>query len=101
MNQHRLIFDEAVITLDVKHDNPKYQLMYQLTRMTRERGAITKDDRIDALAIAVAYWVEMMDKDVNMIEDEWRTQKLDEELAKFMEHVTGQKAGNPNWTQVY
>lgn len=101
MNQHRLVFDEAVIQNDVKHENPKYQLMYQMTRMTRERGALTKDDRIDALAIAVAYWVENMDRDTSMIEDEWRDQMLDEELSRFMEAATGQSLGHPNWTQNY
>jgi hypothetical protein len=101
MNQHRLVFDEAVIQNDVKHENPKFQLMYQMTRMTRERGAITKDDRIDALAIAVAYWVENMDTNTAMIEDEWRTQMLDEELSRFMEAATGVAMMRPNWTQNY
>jgi hypothetical protein len=34
----------------------RYQLFFQLTRMTRDKGALAKDDRLDALAMAVAYW---------------------------------------------
>lgn len=101
MNQHRLVFDELVISTDVRHENPKFQLLYQLTRMTRERGAISKDDRVDALAIAVAYWVEQMDRDVTMIESDWRTEQLDNDLAKFMETAIGVKMRGPNWTNVY
>ena len=34
--------------------------MYQMTRITAERGALTNDDRLDALAMAVQYWVDAM-----------------------------------------
>ena len=38
--------------------------MYQLTRITRDRGALVNDDRLDALAMAVQFWVEAMAQDV-------------------------------------
>lgn len=70
MNQHRLIICPTVVEKDmasVKIYPPdqavKRQLMYQMSRMTRERGALAHDDRIDALAMAVAYWVELMGQD--------------------------------------
>jgi len=31
-------------------------LMYQLTRMCREKGAVKHDDRVDALALGVKYF---------------------------------------------
>lgn len=34
------------------------RMFYQMTRITKERGALKHDDRLDALAMAVAYWVE-------------------------------------------
>jgi hypothetical protein len=37
-----------------------------MTRLTRDRGALQHDDRLDALAIAVGYWVESMARDNNM-----------------------------------
>lgn len=39
--------------------------MYQMTRVTAERGALSNDDRLDALAMAVAYWVEQMAQDAD------------------------------------
>jgi hypothetical protein len=38
--------------------------MYQLTRITADRGALTNDDRLDALAMACQYWVDAMAQDV-------------------------------------
>ena len=34
-----------------------------MTRITREKGALSHDDRLDALAIGVQYFVEAMDID--------------------------------------
>ena len=39
-------------------------MMYQLTRLTADRGALTNDDRLDALAMACQYWVDAMAQDV-------------------------------------
>ena len=71
MNQHRLVMDKKVIQKDFdncQHLPPeqalRYQLMYQLTRLTADRGAFTKDDRLDAIAMACQYWVDAMAQDV-------------------------------------
>ena len=71
MNQHRLVVDKKVIKNDYEscqHLPPeqalRYQLMYQLTRITRDRGALVNDDRLDALSMAVQYWVDAMAQDV-------------------------------------
>jgi len=71
MNQHRLVIDKKVIQKDFdscQHLPPeqalRYQLMYQLTRLTADRGALTNDDRLDALAMACQYWVDAMAQDV-------------------------------------
>lgn len=107
MNQHRLVFDEALVRKDYENynDHPadhahKYQLLYQLTRITRERQALAHDDRLDALSMAVAYWVEQMDKDVQQSIDEHKSNLLDQELAKFMDQVLGNSPSSTNWMQV-
>jgi len=89
MNQHRLVVDEKLILEDTKVEDPRYQLFYQMTRVTKDRGALSHYDRLDVLAMAVAYWVETMDKDVNKIEDEHKAAALEAELARFREHVFG------------
>lgn len=91
MNQHRLIIDPKVIQKDydsVQHLPPekaqKYMLVYQLTRITKQRGALAHDDRLDALAMGVAYWVEQMAADVDMEMQQRKEQILMEELDKFV-----------------
>ena len=34
-----------------------------MTRLTKDRGAIVHDDRLEALSMAVNYWTEQMDTD--------------------------------------
>jgi hypothetical protein len=96
LNQHRLVADSAVIRDDFENYNEypgenavRYQLFYQLTRITRDKGSLSKDDRIDALAIAVGYWAEVMDKDTARIMEENRDALLQEALGKFVEQATG------------
>ncbi|MDA8767549.1 phage terminase large subunit [Planktomarina temperata] len=73
MNQHRLVMDKKVIQKDFDscqhlplEQALRYQLMYQLTRLTADRGALTNDDRLDALAMACQYWVDAMAQDVEV-----------------------------------
>lgn len=96
MNQHRLVVDSRVLMDDQENYNDyasemaaRYQLFYQLTRITRDKGSLAKDDRLDALAIAVGYWVQAMDKDTEKTIQEHREAALMGELDRFMEGVTG------------
>lgn len=77
MNQHRLIIDPKVLkddyesTKDMGTDKMQaYRLAFQMTRITKDRGSLRHDDRLDALAMSVAYWVEHMaaDQEGNMNE---------------------------------
>ena len=90
LNSHKLIIDPKVIKEDYQsamiypiEQQARYMLMHQLSRITKERGSITHDDRLDALAIAVAYWTEQMaaSADRNMLER--KQELLQEELTKF------------------
>ena len=38
-----------------------FSFVYQLTRMCRDKNAIAHDDRLDAVTMAVSYWLEHMD----------------------------------------
>lgn len=66
MNRHRLVVDESIIAKDydtiqqyTTETRAYRSLVYQLTRITRERGALRFDDRLDALALLVAQFKEM------------------------------------------
>lgn len=65
MMRHKLIVHKQVILDDyqVYETAPAYSLIYQMTRLSRDRGALAHDDRLDALCMAVAYWLEVMDRD--------------------------------------
>jgi hypothetical protein len=95
--QHRIVFGEKVIEEDAKTSEVKYQLFYQLTRITREKGALAHDDRVDVLAMAVAYWAAVMDRDVSKTEDEHKQKLLDQELATFFGTVLGIEPTPPSW----
>lgn len=90
MAGHRLVIDPEVVRKDFEtiqkypHESQlKYSLFYQMSRLTRERGAITHDDRLDALSIAVNYWVEQMAQDAEVKMQDRKAELLDIELQKF------------------
>ncbi len=94
MNQHKLIIDPEVIRQDyesVQHHPPekaqRYMLTYQMTRITKDRGSLAHDDRLDVLAMAVQYWVEQMAADADVLMAEHRQDLLDIELDKFISGV--------------
>lgn len=106
MNQHRLVVDPKVITKDYEsvQDLPpekamKYMLAYQLTRITRDRGALAHDDRLDVLAMAVSYWVEQMAADADREIYDRRQELMAEELDKFVNGFNVSKEGykSLNW----
>ena len=90
LNQHKLIIDPKVIRNDYQsalsyptERQARYMLIYQLSRITNHRSALLQDDRLDALAIAVNYWVEQMSQDVDQKINERKEELIDEELEKF------------------
>lgn len=103
LNQHRLIVDEALIKRDMDnyngHDHERallYTLFYQLTRITKDKGALAHDDRLDAVAGAVFYWVESMalddEKGVRLhLEQVWQ-----QEIDSFEEGVINSFGNTPS-----
>lgn len=94
MNQHKLVIDPKVIQKDYDsvQDMPperavKYMLTYQLTRITKQRGALAHDDRLDVLAMAVQYWVDQMAADADKQMVSKRNELLEQELEKFINGV--------------
>ena len=83
LNQHRLVIDEKLVTWDYQsnHDMAPEErlprmLMYQLTRMCREKGAVKHDDRVDALALGVKYFQDILaisakEQEVNKSRQQW------------------------------
>jgi hypothetical protein len=96
MNARRLVIDPKVIRNDFEsaqsyssESQLKYQLMYQMSRITKDRGAITHDDRLDALSIAVNYWVEQMAQDADLRIQDRKKEQINNELIKFTDAYFG------------
>ena len=88
MNTHRMVIDESIIREDFER-MPDHQLFKQMTRLTREKGSLRHDDLLDALSIAVAYWVEVIDRDQQLSYNQHKSELLDRELERFIESATG------------
>tara|TARA_R100000152_G_C6768621_1_gene194181 strand:- start:101 stop:1765 length:1665 start_codon:yes stop_codon:yes gene_type:complete len=107
LNQHRLVVDQKVIEKDYKmvqnypvEKQSKYMLFHQLSRITRDKGALIHDDRLDALSMAVAYWVEQMASDAENEIQHRKDEMMEKELEKFLAHVVGKEQYEPtvpNW----
>lgn len=98
MNQHRLVIDKGLIKKDYDSaPDPKYSLFYQLTRVTKDKGALIHDDRLDALAGAVAYWVEQMGRDTDKAAQSHRERLIDAELERFARSVLGYSPQASTW----
>jgi len=106
MNSHRLIVDRKVIQRDFEstqgllnessESRLGYQLFYQMSRVTKEKGALGHDDRLDALAGAVAYWTEQMSVDQQRQIDARKEDMLDATLKDFINNVFGNKQTTSN-----
>lgn len=98
LNAHKLVLNKSIIKSDYDStDVPALQFLYQLTRLTRDRGSIAHDDRLDAVAMAVAYWVEQMGVNEQDQESQHLDALLQSELDKFIETATGVKPTRDNW----
>lgn len=96
MMRHKLIVNTPVIYDDYKvyELDQKYSLFYQMTRLTREKGALAHDDRLDAVTMAVAFWLEVLDRDAQTGIDEMEA----EQLERYMDEDWGvtHKEYNPD-----
>lgn len=96
MSQHRLIVNRAVVEWDynsTKNLPPekalKYQLFYQMSRITRDKGALAHDDRLDCLAMGVRYWIEQMNQDVDKRMAQRQELLLKQELKTWTDAAGG------------
>lgn len=98
MNQHRLVIDPKVIEKDYQtvQDYPiesqaRYMLFHQMTRITKDRGALIHDDRLDALQMAVQYWVDFMAADAETEISNRKEELFDKEIENFINGIMDKK----------
>ncbi len=103
LNQHRLIVDESVINEDYNTAQSysaevglKHQLFYQLSRITRDKGCLSHDDKLDSLAMACSYWVEQLGKDAQMAMKDRHDELMKKEYDDFIDQSFGRWKNNSN-----
>lgn len=102
ITNHKMVVSPECIQKDatsVPESDYKYSCFYQLTRITRDKGSLKHDDRLDALAQGVAYLIDFMgidaDEGINEITEQW----LEEHLENFFGFVTNDIGDNIKDTQ--
>ena len=75
LNQHRLVIHPEVAQDEV--------LQHQLTRITRQRGCLDHDDRVEALAMAVWCWRQDMAVDPTRATEKARQRMIDQALREM------------------
>jgi hypothetical protein len=109
MNSHKLIMNRSVIQKDYEGGQNlppdkarQYQLVYQMSRLTRERGALRHDDRLDALAMACQFHVDALARDTDREMRDIRSERHEEMLRDFMENplaiTAGKRPAPLTWT---
>lgn len=101
MSSHRLVVDQKLIQKDYQtaETDLKYSLFYQMTRITKDRGALKHDDRLDAVEGAVRYWTKSMARDNDKANLVYKDQLMNKDLKEFAKHVFGKQGRPPktNW----
>lgn len=96
---HRLVVDRKVIEKDLEQQReaPQYSLVHQLTRMSRVKGALQHEDRLEALSMACGYFVDKMARDQKKVLQQHKRSLMDKELKSYMNHVFGRKPKPLRW----
>lgn len=96
-NAHRLVIAKEVLEEDVsqvkRRDGTdlrdRYSLMYQITRLTREKDCLTHDDRVEGLAGLMGMFLEFLGLHPGEEAEKRREADLEEELRRFDEEFDG------------
>lgn len=103
-NQHRIVVDSWALKRDAAPREGmdteaamNYRLAYQISRITRERGCLKHDDRLDALATACGHWMTSMATNV----DEVLQRQYDEEMDEILRDWPNDTPTSRNWLDGY
>jgi hypothetical protein len=97
LNQHRLAIDSSIVAEDLAlcETDQRYSFLYQLTHLTKARGSLRHDDKIEVVARGCRYFRDSMAIDHSKAEAANKEKLRDEEFRKYEENVLG-AAGRRN-----
>lgn len=98
---HRLVVNTEVLRRDYHVDYTDverskrrfYRLTYQLSRITKQKGCLKHDDRVDSAAGGLSHFAERLQKTLQGAQAEGKARALDIEIEKLIE--ARRKAGLP------
>lgn len=90
---HRLTVSRTVIEKDiqVQQETPYYSFVHQFTRISRQKDALRHDDRLEAVAMACAYWTDRLSRDQDAAHKAHQQAQKEKALREHMEHCLGRK----------
>jgi len=107
MTNHQLIVNEDALRRELAwvEENPvenlQYSLMYQMSHLTRDKGSLVHDDRLDALSIGRQYLSHMVVVNADTVLERLKEKEEQEVLnamisGKLSEYIGGEspKIGN-------
>lgn len=95
LNQHRLVIDAGVARKDLLQGTNS--LLYQLTHLTRDRGSLRQDDRVDCLAHGARWFRSVLQQDAKAAEDVHLARLRDAELRGFTNKFYGHNIPKPTF----
>lgn len=93
--QHRLVMDIGAARKDVQAG--VNSLLYQLTHITRDRGALRRDDRVDALAHGCRFFRDQLQRDAQSAEDQHLQKLRDQQMRDFRGKHYRQDVSKPRY----
>lgn len=85
MMRHLLVVDRALVEKDQKRTDKNYQLFYQMTRLTNQKDALLHDDALEAVAGAVAYFIDAIgitpEDNLDRVKEDFLQAELDKIMA--------------------
>ena len=108
LNQHRIVFSYSAIKKDVTWalsdpSNMSYSVIHQISHITKDRGSLRHDDRLDALAIALNYFKDQVVLSEGEALELYKTRQLDDELDYLISKFGNGNRGSsePNYIANY
>jgi hypothetical protein len=94
VQSHRLTVARRVLEADVKiqEETPQYSFVHQYTRLSRIKGALRNDDRIEAVSMACAYWTDRVSRDQDAAHKAHQQSLKEAALRRHIEGCLGTKS---------
>jgi hypothetical protein len=110
IGNHRLIVARRVIQADLQLqlERPEYSLIFQMTRISRDKGCLAHEDRLEALSMACGYFEERMSRESSRALRDEQSNRIDAAVKRFTQfintptsqrYVVGHSPPKRSWTR--